>query len=59
MEDRAEAEKLEVFGTDFSRQVLPGFSVFDPTAGVGKGVCVVEWSVVWLSRLNAWAATGV
>lgn len=33
MDESAEIENLELFGTDFCRQLLPQFLLFDPKGG--------------------------
>lgn len=50
MEDSAEAEIIELFGTDFCHQVLFQVLGFGQEGGNGPIVRAVEGGFVWLAR---------
>lgn len=59
IEDIAEAERLEIFGSHFCQEMWPQFLRYDPTRGDWQGAFAVEGPVEWLARLNARDATVV
>lgn len=57
MKNSAEDGKIDLFQTDFYQQVLHQFLGSHPRGHERQGACPVEWSIVYLARLDACGTT--